>query len=250
MIPHGISQCSKNVERRVEEEVSEKRNDAVGSVHTVGDGHRALYEVVIERVRAAILSGDFFPGERLVEDRLAQELKVSRHPVREALRTLQLEGLVEISPRRGATVSRVTVEEAGEFFQVLAVLDGLAARLAAKHRDENALRTLRSILDGAKEFQAAQDLEALTRLNREFHSIVASAANNRHLTETITRLRDRIQWVQAAVARRRPDLSWSEHEQIYAAIESRDEVAAESVATSHIEAARATYLSHRTGTGR
>jgi len=146
-----------------------------GGINTVGDGHRALYEVVTEQVRAAILNGDLFPGERLVEDRLAQELQVSRHPVREALRTLQLEGLVEISPRRGATVSRITPEEAGEFFQVLAVLDGLAARLASMHRDSDDIGALESVLERAGEAQGNEDLPTLTQLNREFHSIVAAA---------------------------------------------------------------------------
>lgn len=221
-----------------------------GVLNVVGDGHRALYEVVTERVRSAILNGEFFPGERLVEDRLAQELRVSRHPVREALRTLQLEGLVDISPRRGATVSRVSVEEAGEFFQVLAVLDGLAARLAAEHRDEEALRTLRLVLDRAKQAQAMGNLEELTQCNREFHGIVAGAGKNRHLAETITPLRDRIQWAQSAVARRRPDLSWAEHEEIYSAIERRDAEAAEILAYHHIEAARETYLSQGSSKGR
>ncbi len=79
-----------------------------GGIGAVGDDHRTLHEVVAERIRTAILNGTLYPGERLVEDRLAQEMDVSRHPVREALRTLQLEGFVEISPRRGATVSRVS----------------------------------------------------------------------------------------------------------------------------------------------
>lgn len=218
-----------------------------GGINTVGDGHRALYEVVTEQVRAAILNGDLFPGERLVEDRLAQELQVSRHPVREALRTLQLEGLVEISPRRGATVSRITPEEAGEFFQVLAVLDGLAARLASMHRDSDDIGALESVLERAGEAQGNEDLPTLTQLNREFHSIVAAAGKNRHLAEIMNPLRDRIQWAQAAVARRRPDLSWAEHEKIFTAIKDGVGDAAETLASAHIEAARETYLTNRLG---
>lgn len=89
--------------------------------------HRSLHELVTARIRTAILNGELVPGERLVEDRLAQELAVSRHPVREGLRTLQLEGLVEISPRRGATVALASPREAEELFEILAALDGLAA---------------------------------------------------------------------------------------------------------------------------
>lgn len=225
---------------------SDRKERDESGVNTVGGGHRALYEIVIERVRSAILSGELFPGERLVEDRLAHELNVSRHPVREALRTLQLEGLVEISPRRGATVSRITPREAVESFQVLAVLDGLAARLAAIHRDESTLAALESVMERAR----VADLEALTRLNREFHGIVAEAGKNRHLAEIMAPLRDRIQWVHAAVARRRPELSWAEHEEIFSAIKRQDAAAAEAIASSHIEAARESYQSNRTGSGR
>lgn len=213
-----------------------------GRLGAIGESHRALFDVVTERVRTAILNGDLYPGERLVEDRLAQQLNVSRHPVREALRTLQLEGLVEISPRRGATVSRITVEEAADLFQVLASLDGLAARLAARHRQEDDLAALRRVLEGAAQAQRTGDLEPLAGLNREFHTLVAAAGRNRHLLDILNPLRDRIQLVQAAVARRRPELSWPEHEQILRAVADQDEDRAEALAAAHIEAARNSYL--------
>ncbi|MCB1247466.1 MAG: GntR family transcriptional regulator, partial [Acidimicrobiia bacterium] len=115
----------------------------------IGVAHRALHEVAADHIRTAILDGRLYPGERLVEDRIARELEVSRHPVREALRTLQLEGFVEISPRRGATVSRVTTEEASELFEVLSALDGLACRLAAHTADDATIAVIDGILDRA-----------------------------------------------------------------------------------------------------
>ena len=218
----------------------------------VGQSHRTLHDAVAERIRKAILDGTLNPGERLVEDRLAQEFDVSRHPVREALRTLQLEGFVDISPRRGATVSRVSTEEAGELFEVLAALDGLAARLAASSRGVPATREAEAImqeaagiLDTKSGYLSPNDLADLASLNREFHSLIVSASANRQLIDTITPLRDRIHWIQTAVNRRRPELSWAEHRSLLDAITAGDPETSERVARAHIEAARAMYLSQR-----
>lgn len=222
------------------------REQAVG---IAGRAHRTLHEVVAERIRLAILNGSLDPGERLVEDRLAQTMEVSRHPVREALRTLQLEGFVEISPRRGATVSRVSAGEASELFEVLSALDGLAARLAAIDPSEAVIASIESVLDAADELlaggPAAGGPAAMAELNRTFHARIVEAGGNRRLLEAINPLRDRIQWIQAAMNRRRPGLSWAEHREILAAIAAGDGATAEHLARTHIEAARLMYLSQR-----
>jgi DNA-binding GntR family transcriptional regulator len=215
--------------------------------------HRPLHEIVAEQIRTAILEGDLYPGERLVEDRLARELDVSRHPVREALRVLQTEGFVEISPRRGATVSRISPEEASELFQVLSALDGLAARLATTSPSEEDLAKARQSIAQAKRIMSGngeltqEDLQALVSLNRIFHGRVADAGNNQQLIETSSQLRDRLQWIQAAGHRRRPELSWAEHSKILEAIDDGDYESAEMLARAHIEAARIEYLADRMG---
>ncbi len=221
---------------------------------TAGERHRALHELVTDQLRDAILQGELYAGQRLVEDRLAQQYEVSRHPVREALRTLHLEGLVDISPRRGATVSQVSADEAAELFEVLAALDALAARLASASCDEATAAAIRGVLEEASavlgpatEDLSSHDLTRLAELNREFHTLVTKAAGNRHLSDTIMPLRDRIHWIQAAVARRRPELSWAEHDKIFTAISSGDAQRAEILARNHIDAARILYLSHTAG---
>ncbi|MEZ5174967.1 MAG: GntR family transcriptional regulator [Acidimicrobiia bacterium] len=232
-----------------------KVENAHATTTPVGDTHRALHEVAAERIRAAILNGTLYPGERLVEDRLAQELNVSRHPIREALRTLQLEGFVDIEPRRGATVSRVSTEEASELFEVLMALDGLAARSAASAIGPEILAQIDTILADATAILDAStslsqsDLAELADLNLRFHTLITRAGGNRQLLDTMTPLRDRIQWIQTAVNRRRPELSWSEHRSIREAIGSGDGDRAESLARAHIEAARITYLAQRSATG-
>src|ERR1051326_6945636 len=91
----------------------------------LGDLHAPLRDLVTERIRNAILAGRYKPGERLVEDRLAADFKVSRNPVREALRSLASEGLVAVTPRRGAAVAVFGAAEGREMIEVRAMLEGL-----------------------------------------------------------------------------------------------------------------------------
>lgn len=217
----------------------------------VNEEHRTLHEIVAERIRNAIINGALYPGERLVEDRLAGELEVSRHPVREALRTLQTEGFVDISPRRGATVSKISVKEASELFEVLSALDGLAARLASAKRDGKTIEAIRVILDKASILLddpgdlSPDQLLTLANLNRDFHESIARAGGNQQLIDSMSQLRDRLQWIGSAVNRRRPELSWAEHHKIIDAISNGDGDSAETLARSHIEEARLEYLSQR-----
>ena len=210
---------------------------------------QALHEVVADRIRRAILEGELRPGTRLVEDRLAAEYDVSRHPVREALRTLHLEGLVDIAPRRGATVSSTSPDEVVELLEMLAALDGLCARLAAEAADDAAIGELESILETASNI-LHQDpgggdsgsLDRLAVLNRRFHTLVSLAGGNEHLIETISPLRDRIQWSLAAVASLRPETSWAEHHKLLEAIRTGDAGRAEVLARAHIDRAKVAYL--------
>src|ERR1700677_2474063 len=97
----------------------------------LGALHSPLRDKVAEQIRAAILSGHFKPGDRLIEDRLAEEFAVSRNPIREAMRTLASEGLIEVTARRGAVVASLSPQEAEELLEVRATLEGANARLAA-----------------------------------------------------------------------------------------------------------------------
>lgn len=214
-------------------------------MESVTTTHRSLHELVADRIRTAILDGELAPGERLVEDRLAQELAVSRHPVREGLRTLQLEGLVDISPRRGATVALTAPGETEELFEILAALDGLAARLASAVGSKTAVANIAAVLSeaaaileaSAGSYEAA-DLERLSQLNRDFHRLIADASGNQQLIDTIARLRDRIHRKQAAAVTRRPDLSWREHRKLCEAIADASGDLAEQTASAHINAAK------------
>src|ERR1700752_2341121 len=111
-----------------------------------GDHDAPLHGRVVAELRQAILSGQLKPGERLVEERLAEGLGVSRNPVREAIRALASEGLVEVTARRGASVLRMSDQEARETIELRAMLEGQNARLAARRQDGDVIKRIESVL--------------------------------------------------------------------------------------------------------
>ena len=124
----------------------------------LGARHQPLRQVVTDALRKAILSKRLKPGERLIEEQLAADLGVSRNPVREALRVLESEGLVEINPRRGASVTNVSEEEAQEIVEVRAALEGFCARLAARRCSPGLKADIEKVLDRGERAAAANDL--------------------------------------------------------------------------------------------
>jgi DNA-binding GntR family transcriptional regulator len=169
-------------------------------------------------------------------------LGVSRNPVREAIRVLAAEAFVEVVPRRGATVARVSPEEAEELFDVRAALEGLAARLAARKRTPAALSRLNALLETACTAVDGGDLDGVADLNTAFHVAVAQAAGNAYLNLVVGPMLRRAQWVFLQTARFRASHSWQEHHGLYAAIAAGDEDAAEAHAVAHVAAARRSYL--------
>jgi DNA-binding GntR family transcriptional regulator len=147
---------------------------------------------VLERLRALILTGEYGPDERLVEEQLAERLGVSRTPVRQALTMLEAEGLVEIAPNRGATVCSFSTEDVGDIYDLRAVLEGHAARRAAGRITISELARLRE-LAGKMEGLAGQfedheeEIRTLVGLNQEFHGIIVEASRNRRLQRLINR---------------------------------------------------------------
>lgn len=189
---------------------------------------------VAEAIRRAILAGRYKSGERLVEDRLSAEFKVSRVPVREALKTLAAEGLVELLPRRGARVAAWSHDVALELVEVRATLEGLNARLAARRHDPAIISKLRAVLErGIAAAQRGSSIE-LARLNAEYHELLAVAGNNRVLQDTVRSLRERTEMVFLRNSTERAPEDWQEHAAILSAIVSGDEELAALLATRHV----------------
>lgn len=199
-----------------------------------GERQPPLTDVVREAIREAILRGRFKPGDRLIEGRLAEMFGVSRNPVREALKSLDSEGIVTISPRRGAVVSELSEHEAAEVIELRAALEGLSARLAARRLEPDAAASLEAVLAEGEAAAADGDAESLVRLNEVFHSELARAGHNRLLSEFMRTLRIKTQWLFDVVAEERTARSWSEHAAILRAVIDRDEEMAGLLASRHV----------------
>ncbi|KAB8195686.1 FCD domain-containing protein [Nonomuraea phyllanthi] len=209
---------------------------------TLGATHRTLRDEVTNELRRRILSGELPPGERLVEDRLAASLGVSRNPVRESIRVLATEGFVEVVPRLGATVSRLSAEEGEELFDVRMAVEGLAARLAARKRTAASAARLRQVLDHARQAVDEGRLEEVADLNTAFHLAVVEAAGNSYLSLMMKPMLLRAQWVFSRTAAARGPHSWSEHVSLCEAIAAGDEDEAQARAVAHVAAARRSFL--------
>jgi DNA-binding GntR family transcriptional regulator len=199
----------------------------------------ALSKTVAEQLRHAIFTHQYQPGERLVEDRLSADLGVSRVPVREALRLLAAEGLVLLESRRGASVANSSETVVREMVEVRAMLEGLNARLAARHRDPAVLNELRVVLANGNAAAARESAEELVRLNSEYHDLLAKCGQNSVLADILRGLRERTRLVfaQNSVTRARED--WDEHSRILAAIVDGDEELAALLANRHVHRAAA-----------
>jgi DNA-binding GntR family transcriptional regulator len=200
------------------------------------------------RLQDAIRDGELAPGTRLREEEVAGRLKMSRTPVREALRQLQSEGLIEHDTQRGMAVSRLDHQQMTELYLMRDVLEGTAARLAARHASEAEVAVLRDLVE--VEAKLEREPKALARHNQRFHEALYLAAHNRYLLKTLNALRDAMallgETTYAAPGRAKAALA--EHRAIVAAIAAGDAAAAEAAARGHIQGAqRARIRMHAIG---
>jgi DNA-binding GntR family transcriptional regulator len=200
----------------------------------VGPSHASLPDRVTAELKEAIRSRQLLPGDRLVEERLAHDLGVSRNPVREAIRKLAAEGLVVITARRGAVVAGVSAQEARETIEVRALLEGHNARLAARRQDKRILQRIAAVLDKGTEAAASGRYDDLPALNVRFHQELASAGQNELLGEMLERLRAKTAMFFAPTEPGRQQGQWSEHAAILRAILDGDEGNAARLAANHV----------------
>lgn len=201
------------------------------------DNYKPLRELVFESLREAIISGRLRPGERLMEIQLAEELGVSRTPVREAIRKLELEGLVLMIPRKGAYVSRFSMKDIADVFEIRRALEGLAARLAAERCTEEELDDLERILVRSAELAQREKVDETVDLDTQFHEALMKAAHNERLSQMVANLREQIQRFRNSSLRQpgRLHLALEEHRRIVEAIAERDSELAQNRAYEHIE---------------
>ena len=196
-----------------------------------------LREVVYMTLRKAILKGEFKPGERLMEITLANRLGVSRTPIREALRKLEHEGLVVMIPRKGAQVSKITVQELNDVLEVRKSLELLAADKACQRITQSEAVDLKN---REREFAAlidSGDLTALAEADVAFHDVIYTATKNRRLIQILNNLREQMYRFRVEYLKEHAVLNSlvEEHSEITKAITAHDAKEAMRVTALHID---------------
>ena len=208
------------------------------------DNYKPLRDVVFENLRTAILEGDLKAGQRLMEVQLAEQLGVSRTPIREAIRKLELEGLVVMLPRKGAYVANMSFKDLIDVLEIRSSLEGLAASLAAERLREEDISDLERV---AKEFEKSvreADIDNVLKKDVEFHEKIFLMANNKKLYQLITSLWEQVHRFRVTyVSNYDASLSLvDEHNRILEAIKSGDCELAKKYATEHIEIAEQFFM--------
>ena len=208
------------------------------------DEYLPLRDVVFKTLRQAILKGELEPGERLMEIQLAERLGVSRTPIREAIRKLELEGLVLMIPRRGAEVAKISEKNLRDVLEVRRSLEELAIDLACQRIQEEELETLR---EAQKEFAAAiaaGDAMEIAQTDEKIHEIIYSGTGNQKLMQILSNLREqmyryRLEYIKDANKRQ---ILLVEHEQILKALSLRHVQEARLAVREHIDNQEITVL--------
>ncbi|WP_328810826.1 GntR family transcriptional regulator [Rhodococcus sp. NBC_00294] len=202
---------------------------------------------VYAHIRDSIVSGTYAPGARLGEVEIAELTETSRTPVREALRQLEMEGLVEVLPHRGARVYRWTADDLEEIYDLRMTLEAMAAARAASRigeKDVDRLAELCDLMETAAGDGADQRLDLMAQLNDEFHAIVRTAAASTRLISMLGAV-IQLPLVMRTFHRYAPvDLarSHAHHRDLVAALRAGDETWADSVMRAHVRAAKHVLL--------
>ena len=208
------------------------------------DSYQPLREVVCESLREAIRSGILKPGERIMEIQLAEELGVSRTPVREAIRKLELEGYVVMMPRRGTYVASMSIRDINEIFEIRTALESLSNGLAADHITDDELEHLQRLLVIIGGYIKEGNIEKIVETDIEFHDLLYHAARNERLVGIISNLRDQLTRFRTLSMSYpgRLEETLEEHRLIVDAIASGDRKAASRAAERHMENSEKTLL--------
>jgi DNA-binding GntR family transcriptional regulator len=198
---------------------------------------RSLHDEVVTRVRDLIIEGALAPGLRIHEGQLCDKLGISRTPLREALKVLASEGLVELSPNRGAIVRKPTPPEVLDTLVVIGALEALAAEYACRNASDAEIAALREVHQRMLRFYAARDRLEYFKLNQSIHNAIVRLSANSTLVATHDTLQARIKRVRFMGNDR--DEQWqnsiAEHEEMIAALEARDPARLGAVLRLHME---------------
>lgn len=208
------------------------------------DDLRPIREIVFIELKKAIFDGRIKEGEHLVENTIAEKMEVSRTPVREALRQLEAEGLVNNIPRKGAVVRGITLKDAAEIYDIREVLEGLVARQACRYRTGEDIAKLKDILVLMEETIENGDYNRYLELHKDYNNIILESSNSKRLQSMMEKIYEHLIFLRSVSlhTKDRRFLALEEHRQIVEAIEHRDEVKAEEITRRHIIKAKEAFF--------
>lgn len=217
--------------------------------------HKQLHNVVIDRLRDMIIQGDLRAGEWLRQERLARELGVSHTPIREALKQLEVEGLVEHVPYRGVRVVEFSIDDVEDIYTMRSALEGLASAAAATHLTDEELVEIRRVHEEMVAIAiptTPESLHSLRELNRQFHRMIIQGSRRSHLMRTLDQIwswSPTMLWSQFALATDastpdRVDADNRDHEMIVKALEAHNPESAEQLMRAHIDQTRQALIRH------
>ena len=197
-----------------------------------------LRDEVFNTLRERILKGVYKPGERLMEIHLADQLGVSRTPIREAIRMLELDGLVKLVPRKGAQVAKISKEDLQDVLEVRKALDTLSVKLACERITEDEIKLLNNAEREFEKALASKDVREIAEADVAFHDVIHSATKNGRLKSMISNLAERIYRYRFEYIKQQSDGGKTlmlEHREIMRCIESRDVESAVKATEIHID---------------
>jgi DNA-binding GntR family transcriptional regulator len=197
---------------------------------------RPMREIVLERLRKAILEGSLKQGDRLVETVVAENMGVSRTPVREAFRQLEIEGLAENLPRKGTVVKGLSKQDITEIYEIREMLEGLEVRLACSRISEEQIGVLSEKISKMENCINNQDTSEYWKLHAEFHKILLTASGNRRVIDQLNQINEYLAKLRNStlVMDNRRYQALEEHKAIVEAFRRRDEALAEKVGRVHV----------------
>lgn len=211
--------------------------------------HRPLREIVYEELKLLILTGKIEPGMRLMEEELADDMGVSRTPIREAIRKLEKEGLITIEPRRGAYVSQISTKDMVEILEVRQNMEGFAAALAAERMTPEAKAKLKEVAVAYEAAVAAGDMAEMIKADTLFHHMIVEATENKILIQMVEQLQElvlRFRYLYYDNFKRAEKMP-AEHKMIYEAILNGDADVAKDSADVHINRLKEMVVSEGAG---
>lgn len=201
------------------------------------DEYLPLRDVVFNTLRQAILRGELKPGERLMEIQLANKLGVSRTPIREAIRKLELEGLVLMIPRKGAEVAEITEKSLRDVLEVRRALEELAVQIACDKISATQIEVLRLTAQAFKDGLQSEDVTKIAEADVKFHDVIYDATGNQRLIQLLNNLREQMYRYRVEYLKR-PEVYpklLEEHEEIIIAIEKRKKNEASRIVCQHVD---------------